>query len=209
VIFFTEATEGRPNEDAVQVRELGGERWMGAVADGQGGRAGAAKAAQRACAEVLERTGDLLAGRPSDAIGWWNLFKWIDGQVQRDDEAGLTTLIAFVVESGYVYGAACGDSAAYLYNARTQLLDLTAGQQKNPQIGSGMTSCTFFSSPLAKPWSLLVMTDGVWKYVGRSRIAELLATAGDKDLATRLADAGRLPGSGKFPDDFTFALIEG
>jgi len=110
---------------------------------------------------------------------------------------------------GYVYGASCGDSAAYLCQPAVQIVELTKSQQKNPQIGSGVTSCTFFSSTLVKPWSLLLLTDGVWKYIGLDKIVRLLQTEQGRGLELKLVAAGRLPGSGKFPDDFTFALIEG
>jgi PPM family protein phosphatase len=207
-VIFTEGSEGHQNEDVVVVRRLR-EGWLGAVADGQGGRSGGAKAAKLACEAIVNRGCDLEPDALVQSNTWWDLFRAVDRSVVDDSEAGFTTLVGFLILDGYVYGASCGDGAAYLCNANSQLIELTVHQQKNPQIGSGLTSCTFFRSPLVKPWRFLAMTDGVWKYAGREKLAELLTSATGQDLGAKLQAAGRLPGSGKFPDDYSFALIEG
>jgi serine/threonine protein phosphatase PrpC len=211
VIIFTEGSAGHDNEDVVLVRELPDHPscWIGAIADGQGGRFGGAKAAQIACESIVNAACELPFQRLTSPGIWWDFFRTADSSVCADSQAGFTTMIAFCVLNGQVHGASCGDSAAYLYNAGLQLVELTAGQEKNPQIGSGRTSCRTFSSTLAKPWSLLATTDGVWKYVGRDKVTDLLKTTTGRDLASLLEASGRLPGSGKFPDDFSFALIEG
>lgn len=204
---FSEGSAGHENEDYLGLNRLP-DGYVGAVTDGQGGQAGGATAARQACEAMLvsiqETQPHLLAG-PSQ---WWELFRSTDQAVQTNPDAGFTTLIAFCIQAGHIYGASCGDSAASLWNAGTQLIDLTAQQRKNPQIGSGVTSCTFFSSPLVEPWALLVMTDGVWKYAGRDKIAELLRNAQNDDFAGKLTAACRLPSSGTFADDFTFVLLE-
>ena len=206
--IFTEGSEDHENEDAVEVRRIH-DGWIGAVADGQGGRSGGAKAATRACQILLDLGCELESSAFSRPNTWWDLFRTADRSITEDREAGFTTLVAFQIFGGYVYGASCGDGAAYLCNANSQITDLTLHQQKNPQIGSGITSCTFFCSPLAKPWKFLAMTDGVWKYAGREKLTSLLTVANGQDLGLKLEAAGRLPGSGRFPDDYSFALIEG
>ena len=208
MIIFTEGSEGHQNEDAIIVNKLR-EGWMGAVADGQGGRSGGAEAAKLACEAIVNRGREVEPGMFLQPNTWEDLFRAADRSVADDSEAGFTTLIGFHILDGYVHGASCGDGAAYLYNANSQVIELTVHQQKNPQIGSGITSCTFFRSPLVKPWRFLAMTDGVWKYAGREKLLDLLRNATGQDLNSKLQVAGRLPGSGKFPDDYTFALIEG
>ena len=55
---------------------------------------------------------------------------------------------------------------------------------------------------------VLAMSDGVWKSVGRDRIAELFRqTRGQALLDALLADA-RLPWSGGLGDDFTAVLLQ-
>ena len=211
MIIFSEASADHQNEDAVRVIEATQSPgcWLGAVTDGQGGCPGGAKAAQLACETVIEAANESPSGFPVDPSFWRALFARVDHAVQADFDAGLTSLVAFCVKDGQVYGASCGDSAAYLCLARDYVKNLTSGQDKNPQIGSGMTSSAYFISPTVKPWSLLVMTDGVWKYVGWDRIEEMLKRVWGEELKNELVAAGRLPGSGKYPDDFSFALIEG
>ncbi|MEI9998007.1 MAG: protein phosphatase 2C domain-containing protein [Verrucomicrobiota bacterium] len=214
MILFSEGAEPDKNEDAVDVRQLfrGGRGWIGAIADGQGGHPGGARAAQLACEAALENLGAASAEQAASPTFWQELFRAVDGRVTHDSEAGLANLLAFVLTGDHVYGASCGDSAASLLTGggseEAQVLDLTAHQVKDPQIGSGETACTFFSAPLVEPWALLVMTDGVWKYAKRGRIADLLKHARGDEFSAQLEALGRLPGSGTFQDDFTFALVE-
>ena len=56
---------------------------------------------------------------------------------------------------------------------------------------------------------VLGLTDGVWKYVGWDRvIAEARAHRG-QELVDALAALARLPGSGRFQDDFTVVALHG
>ena len=59
-----------------------------------------------------------------------------------------------------------------------------------------------------RPWRLLAMSDGVWKYVGWDRIRDLAGRLSGEELLAELQVAARLPRSGQFPDDFTVVLIE-
>ena len=66
-----------------------------------------------------------------------------------------------------------------------QVNELTANQIKNPPVGSAAAVFTPFAGRLERPWTVLAMSDGVWKYVGWERVRaiqrnnpELLA--GDK-----------------------------
>lgn len=209
MISFSEGSPEHENQDFLLVEQLPkSESWIGAIADGQGGRAGGALAAQLACYSLINAVREIQAASLAGPSKWWELFRSTDQAVTSDSQAGYTTLIGFCITDGYIYGASCGDSAAYLCNSAAQFITLTTNQQKNPQIGSGMTSCTFFSSPLVRPWSFLAATDGVWKYVGLDKVRTLLQSPKETRVSEELKAAGRLPGSGKFPDDFTFSLIE-
>jgi ABC-type polysaccharide transport system permease subunit len=52
------------------------------------------------------------------------------------------------------------------------------------------------------------MSDGVWKYVGWDRIIAIASRARRRLLIAELQEAARLPGSGRFQDDFTVVLLE-
>ena len=86
---------------------------------------------------------------------------------------------------------------------------LTDNQYKNPPVGSGGARMTPFSSPLGREWKLLVVSDGVWKYIGWERFERLAASESGLGLieALRAETLSRLGGT--FADDFSVALLEG
>ena len=123
------------------------------------------------------RDRDGFVAQPVSAVAiastWLNALRLADERVCADQNAGYTTLIGFAVAGGHVIGAANGDSALWLAGADGHILDLTARQAKNPPIGSGGDAPTPFAAKLPKSWIVLAMSDGVWKGVGRERVAEL------------------------------------
>lgn len=86
--------------------------------------------------------------------------------------------------------------------------ELTRGQRKNPPVGSGESPAVFFEASLAPSSRLLVMTDGVWKYVGWERLFEIVRKTCGAVLLEELQHAARLPRTGLFQDDFTIAMLE-
>lgn len=187
------------NEDAFVVQALPTEpsAYLVAVADGQGGRAGGAKAARLAC--------DVVASGVSSHL---DILNRADAAVAADPEAGFTTLVAFAVRGDSLTGASCGDSAAIALCGSGKSHELTARQFKNPPVGSGEADFIPFEVELVRPWKVLAMTDGVWKYIGWARIRDLATKLGGEELQAALQTAARLPGSGKFQDDFTVVLLE-
>ena len=91
----------------------------------------------------------------------------------------------------------------------TGTVDLTARQHKNPPVGSGVASPVTFAETPSPPWRLLVMTDGVWKYVGWERVIDAARREHACETVAELQHAARLPGSGLFQDDFTVVLLDG
>ena len=75
---------------------------------------------------------------------------------------------------------------------------LTDRQAKNPPVGSGAAWFVPFADRLAGPWSVLAMSDGVWKYVGWDRIIAGIASHRGQPLIESLQAAARLR-SGRFP----------
>jgi hypothetical protein len=205
---FSEAGGHPTNDDAFLVEPIpdgiGGH--VVAVADGQGGRTHAAEAARLACRTVVDAA--LRRGTGFDKAGCREILARADRAVTFDDSAGFTTLVAFTVRWNSVVGASCGDSALLAVCGSGEVTELTRLQYKNPPVGSGEATFVPFAADLVRPWKILAMTDGVWKYVGWPRVRELATRLGGEELIEALKAAARLPGSGQFQDDFTVVLLE-
>ena len=52
---------------------------------------------------------------------------------------------------------------------------LTRHQFKDPPVGSGEASFVPFTARLASPWTVLALTDGVWKYAGWDHVLQVAA----------------------------------
>jgi hypothetical protein len=198
---FSEVGGHAENEDAFVLERLPGdpESWLVCVADGQGGRAGGARAARLACATV--------ANFP-ELRSLTRALVRADVAVTANPDAGLTTLAGFIVTGDTVRGGSAGDSAVLAVCGSGEVRELTAQQFKNPPVGSGEAIFVPFEMKLVRPWRVLAMTDGVWKYAGWSRVDELATTRKDEELMAALKAAARLPRTGQFQDDFTAVLIE-
>jgi hypothetical protein len=127
--------------------------------------------------------------------------------VARDDAAGLTTLVALCVRAGKLCGGSSGDSGAVVHSAGASVI-LTRHQFKDPPVGSGEAVFVPFTARLASPWSVLALTDGVWKYAGWDHVLQLAGQPGPALIAA-LRRRATLPGSGGLPDDFTLVAIQG
>ena len=205
---FSEAGGHTENEDAFHVESfsdgIGG--CIVAVADGQGGRARAAEASRLACRTVGKAA--LRQGCQFDATAWKQILTAADRAVAFDDNAGFTTLLALSVRWNQIVGASCGDSAVLAVCGSGAVTELTRLQFKNPPVGSAQAVFIPFETDLVRPWRVLAMTDGVWKYAGWDRIRELAAKLGGEELLAALQAAARLPRTGQFQDDFTVVLVE-
>ena len=186
-------------EDRAEVIDQG-ESVLIVVADGAGGRPGAAYTAEAAVRMMCEGAAAL---RPGDLFAWSGLLRRVDDALAQDPAAGETTLVAAVVSPQGIVGVSVGDSGAWLIGPHG-VQDLTARQQRKPFLGTGAA----VPVPFAVPWAggtLLAASDGLLKYADRARIAEV-AREDDLDQAARhLVDLVRLP-SGKLQDDVTVVL---
>lgn len=206
--IYTEAGGHPQNEDAALLKPHGAcsSTFIVALADGQGGHAGGARASRLAVTTAVEHALGLPLVALADPDTMLECCEAADRAVSADASAGLTTLVAFAITPESVVGASCGDSAAALWMSDRFLL-LTRGQAKNPPVGSGAARLTPFSALLARPWRVLVASDGVWKYVGWERIQARMAVLSGRDLLDQLRqDAlGHAP---NLPDDFTAVALE-
>lgn len=207
---FTAAGGPGPNQDAYLVEEHPADAavWLCVLADGQGGQRGGGEAARLACRVALDA---LLAAPPKAlavASAWGTVLHAADRAVAADADAGYTTLVAFGLIGDFLIGASNGDSAVLVVSAG-RATEVTAGQRKNPPVGSGGAAVVPFGAALTRPWAVLAMSDGVWKYAGWDVLIEAATTWRGEELLARLQAAVRSPGSGAFPDDFTAVLFEG
>ena len=210
VFSHTEPGGHARNEDAfaVQLHGHDSESFLCVVADGQGGRAGGEAAAQLACRALLTAAGgysatDLL--RPSR---WSGILHTVDQAVFTDPSAGLTTVVAFYLTGDHVCGASCGDSAAVLLQATKPAEVLTARQVKNPPLGSGDASFVAFAAEMSSPWTVMAMSDGVWKYAGWDNVVKIATEMRGEEIIPSIRDCAKLQKSGELQDDFTIVVFQ-
>lgn len=116
VTSYTCPADGGENEDdyAVEPHPRDTACRLYAVADGQGGQAGAAPAVQTACRAFIQ----IASGYSPRRLTWRStrqrIMRLTDKAVAKEPAAGFTTLVAGCVTPTTVYGAASGDSAALL-----------------------------------------------------------------------------------------------
>lgn len=211
VFSFTEAGGHPANEDAFRIEPHpeNSQLFLVALADGQGGQSGGARAANIAVEAAIEAARhtplDRLLNHPAV---WRDILHWADDAVLADPDAGFTSLVSFIAGEGVApVGASCGDSAALMVHDGTTAL-LTDHQFKNPPVGSGEANFIPFHGSVGLPWSLLAMTDGVWKHAGWEAITDSACELHGQRLIDTLTTRARLPGSGQFPDDFTLLVLE-
>ena len=109
-----------------------------------------------------------------------------------------------MLSGNQIFGASVGDSEAWLFTS-TAKTHLTKGQFRKPFLGSGETLAVKFTFQTT-PGTLLVATDGLWKYTSYEKIHDQLH-AGPDNLPERLTNLVRLR-SGGLQDDVAFGLID-
>ena len=210
VFSYSEAGGHVENEDAfiIEQHPADSKCWICTLADGQGGRAGGGRAARIAAQLVPE-----LAKRepPSFLVEnrtWERLLGAADKLVAKDTIAGFTTLVGFCVRDDRIIGAANGDSAVAIFDVMRDGWDMTKNQFKNPPVGAGDAQFVTFATDLESPWTVLAMSDGVWKYSRWERIIEVGRTLRVQALVDDLIQSARLKKSGHLQDDFTLVVLQ-
>ena len=198
VTSFSEAGGHAVSEDAFEVHRHPSDPdcWLCFLADGQGGQSGGAEAARIACRVASGAAFQLSPQQLSEPSMWITLLKQADAAVCADPDAGFTTLIGLCITGDALHGALSGDGAVLVVSEGGVPRQATADQLKNPPVGSGAARFVPFSASLAGRWSVLAMSDGVWKYVGWERIFEAVATHRGPSLVAALQGAARLRRSG-------------
>jgi PPM family protein phosphatase len=202
---------GHPvNEDAFEVRThpANPDMHLVAVADGQGGRAGGGPAARLACRACLDAAVACNSETLLRPDAWTEPISRADAAVTADREAGLTTLVAFAVLGDRLVGASVGESAAVLLTASRAGVVLTSRQRKNPAVGFGEVFAVPYAVRLPRPWAVLAITDGVWKYAGWENVFQLKPDHTGREMIDALLAKVRLP-RGELQDDFTVVALRG
>lgn len=199
----TIAGSKQENEDRVGVCETH-DALVLIVADGVGGRPGGGAASKRAI-EIVRKA--VTGERPNDeAQIWAERVAGIDRLLSRDKEAGETTLVIAAVTTGrpaHIVGASAGDSGAWLVTANG-LEDLTRRQAPKPYLGSSAA----LPVPFDVVWNegtLLLATDGLFKYADRDRVLETARVPDLEEAAQNLVEMVRLS-DGTFRDDVGILL---
>ncbi len=210
VYNYTCAAEQTENQDAFDFRPhpLNASITLCALADGQGGRTGAAEAADLACRVCIETAARHSTLELCSPDAWIDILRRADQAVARDPYAGFTTLVGFCVTSERVYGGSCGDSAAILSNGQGDSEILTAEQPKNPPIGSGAARFGVFQAALLQPWVLLAVSDGVWKYSGWQPLLRVKHEQSGEYIVAKLLRCLKRPTGHHLQDDFTLLMVK-
>ena len=211
IASYTAPGEGSENQDAYEIHPHpeNAEYRLFALADGQGGREGAATAASTACRTLIRAASSYAPGDLIRSQSWKQLMPLADKAVLHDCTAGFTTLVAFCITPMGVCGASSGDSAVLLANGDQTAEILTAGQFKNPPVGSGNARFSTFSARLTNPWTLIAMSDGVWKYTGWDPICRIAASHGpSQGIIHCLRNYAASPVCGQLQDDFTLVVFQ-
>jgi PPM family protein phosphatase len=160
------------------------------VADGAGGMGGGAEAAEL----VVRVVEEAAAGGPLSGEYWSGILRRCDEALHLDQLAGETTAVIVSIANGMVSGSSVGDSGAVIFWS-DESVDLTTGQKRKPLLGSGRANPVAFG-PVQLESTLVVASDGLWKYAPWRTVAEAAAWARPEELI----DLARLP-SGGLQDD--------
>ncbi len=197
-VFATKVESAGASQDRVIV-DVASNRTLVVVADGAGGVAGSAVIAEAICDKLRER----FRATP-DGCTWLTEVRHLDEELAKSSAGGMSTVIVLVIEAGVVRGASVGDSEAWLISG-SQIIDLTAAQNRKPLLGSGdAVPVEFGPTPFAG--RLLVGTDGLFKYARAERIAAVASAEPVERAVGALVDLVRLS-NGSLQDDVAVALL--
>lgn len=191
-----------------------GESIVLVVADGVDGTGGSTRAANLAIEYIVAGALAMPIHDWDDHNHWDGLLRGIDEWLAQDDQAGETTAVVAAVSPptipDLIVGACAGDSSAWLimadgYDDLTENQRLDCSQAAYPGfLGSGLAMPFWFSEGLGNS-TLLLATDGLFKYADPDAICQICREVDLESGAQRLIDLVRLP-SGQLLDDVAVAL---
>jgi serine/threonine protein phosphatase PrpC len=165
------------------------------VADGAGGVAGGA-----AAAEAIIDDGKVWL--PED-VAAPDVIRNLDHRLGSTTGGQATAVLLSLRKAGIV-GASVGDSSAWIVR-HGSIEDLTSGQNRKPLVGSGASVPVAFSAGPLRGGTLVVGSDGLFKYARPSDIARVVAQSSLETAASDLVALVTLR-SGDLPDDVAVVL---
>lgn len=196
------AFAGSHGDDRVALVERGDVSIV-VLADGAGGLAGGAVAAEHLIAIVRENV-SLATFAPMNPESWVELLERADVDVSQHSGAGETTAVLVAVSEHGLVGASAGDSGAWVVHP-DRVDELTAAQERKLRIGSERARPLSFIRPRLGG-TLLVATDGLLSYASRESIARLVQQPDLGQAARELIQLVRLP-TGTLRDDVGVVLV--
>jgi serine/threonine protein phosphatase PrpC len=181
---------GTEDRAAVFTRDAG---LVVALADGAGGSRGGAAAAQA----IID------AARDVDDTDWTALILRVDDALAATG-GGETTAVVLALDGDAVVGASVGDSGAWWIDD-AGVIDLTEKQIVKPLIGTGASSPFAFRLRGLERGTMVVASDGLFKYAKAADIARVARSTDIAAAARGLVDLVRLT-SGLLPDDVAIVL---
>ena len=191
--------QGNPElQDCAAIIELGSALLI-VVADGAGGRSNAREAAEAVVRTIREG---------ADALALTNASECHRLLSRADEEAlktgGESTGVFVLLTKSSITGASVGDSEAWIIDEQ-EINVMTGAQERKPCLGTGATSpVSFWFPPLTG--TLLVASDGLFKYTSREAIAQVVRNPDLSSAARNLVELVRYP-SGELPDDISIILV--
>jgi serine/threonine protein phosphatase PrpC len=195
VACATRVEDARPGrgEDRIAVVELP-DRTLVVVADGAGGVSGGAEAAEAICRALTK-----------DEPDWTAWLADRDAALAATSRGLAAAVVLSISADGTVAGASVGDCEAWVFRDGAAA-SLTDRQVRKPMIGSGGARPVAFASNVAGG-TLVVGSDGLWKYAPHSRMVEAAAMRPVDAAAVALLDRARLR-SGALQDDVAVVVCE-
>jgi len=165
------------------------------VADGAGGIAGGAEAAQ----EVVDA---LRALDPTREHDWVQVLMKLDAHLSATAGMGETTAVVAFLTDEQIVGASVGDSGGWMLTGIW--LNLLEDQRRKPLLGTGAAVPIAFG-PFPIGERVLLGSDGLFKYVDAERIGRLASDSSLESAVSELVHAARLP-SGGLQDDIAVVI---
>lgn len=189
---------GRVGEDCAEVFRCG-DSTVFALADGAGGVSGGLRAAESFIAFVREQ----IDTDRFDCVDVVTLLNGANAKIMDDAAAGETTAIIVIVKNDKIIGASAGDSEVWMFGA-TDSVQLTRRQARSRRLGMADAHPVAFG-PVEFDGTLVIASDGLWKYLDISRIQQIALNQPLDVAADELVDAVRLR-SGALQDDVAIIL---
>jgi hypothetical protein len=191
---------GSRSRDRVALLEIG-QIHVALVADAAGRSAADRKAADAVVAHV-----EALRPRRVDCLEasyWVAVLEQIDADLERDPDAGETSVTLVAVLETSLAGASCGSAAAHLFR-RDAFLELSSGRHREPLLGSGNATATGFG-PAAFEGTLTLASQGLLAHAPFRAIWDAALLPDLRMASTAMASLPRLA-SGAWPDDVSILL---